>query len=271
MTIKKISEVFNVSRQTVIRAVKELYPTKVQKGKTTNLLKNEAVKVGELIRRVGSTKQIENLIETDKKTMSKRELEMFFGVSSATLTRRIKKLDIIMNKGKKKMFDKDEVEKIANDLYVNLPLAIKESIDETFKQPVSNDISQPVSNDISQNKRLDKLEVLVESLVEITKANLIQTQKLLENNNQVKQLPETPKMSVKEYCIANNISAYNVEQFLKDVGRVATRTSKDLNRSIKYENDGQYNIGKYDIDILKHSVEMVKIENDKKKSLSLFD
>lgn len=53
MTVKELSELFNVSDRTIRRVIQELYPDKLQKGKKTNLNKEEAVKIGEFVRKTG--------------------------------------------------------------------------------------------------------------------------------------------------------------------------------------------------------------------------
>jgi excisionase family DNA binding protein len=56
MTVKELSELLNVSRDTVERAVRELYPVKMTRGKSTILNKEECIKIGEIIRKPGYIK-----------------------------------------------------------------------------------------------------------------------------------------------------------------------------------------------------------------------
>ncbi len=53
MTVKELSTLFNVSVDTVQNVIKELYPNKMQKGKKTNLIKEECIYIGEKIRKKG--------------------------------------------------------------------------------------------------------------------------------------------------------------------------------------------------------------------------
>lgn len=53
MTVKEIAELFDVSESTVKRIIHETFPEKMQNGKRTTLTKEEAVMIGEKIRKRG--------------------------------------------------------------------------------------------------------------------------------------------------------------------------------------------------------------------------
>ncbi|HOV14774.1 MAG TPA: hypothetical protein PK771_10850, partial [Spirochaetota bacterium] len=70
-----------------------------------------------------------------------------------------------------------------------------------------------------------------------------------------------------EYCNLNNITDYNFNSFLIQVGKKCSKLSKELLRDISSKKEGEYPVSIYDVDIIKHCVEITKIENERKNML----
>jgi hypothetical protein len=60
MTVKELSNLFNVSDETIKRVIRELFPGKMQNGKKTNLNKKECFEIGEKVRKQGYVQPIQN-------------------------------------------------------------------------------------------------------------------------------------------------------------------------------------------------------------------
>jgi DNA-binding Lrp family transcriptional regulator len=156
MTIKEISEITNVSRSTVLRKIKDLFPEILESGKTTRMNKEQSVKLVENIKK-GFIQPIQN-----------------------------------------------EQELIQNEQVI---IQFTKALD-IFSKTMEN-----------IDKRLSNLE----------------NTKQLDNN--IKLLPETKKITAKEYAEKNNIKSYNQNSLLNLATRECTRLAKDLNRSIDYKNN----------------------------------
>jgi len=61
MTVKEMSQLFNVSEETVKRSIRDTYPDKMQNGKRTVLTKDEAILIGENIRKKGYIQPTQNV------------------------------------------------------------------------------------------------------------------------------------------------------------------------------------------------------------------
>jgi len=78
MTVKELSNLFNVSDETIKNAIRELYPDFMQKGKKTNLDKEKCIALGEIIRKKGYIQPTNNLPEpTNNLYVTKDELKIF--------------------------------------------------------------------------------------------------------------------------------------------------------------------------------------------------
>ena len=60
MTVKQMAEVAGVSKDTVLRKVKELYPERIKNGKATNLIQTEAVCVMKELRKKNFVEPLQN-------------------------------------------------------------------------------------------------------------------------------------------------------------------------------------------------------------------
>lgn len=204
---------------------------------------------------------------SQNETMTVKEISDLVGCSDQTVRRKIKELfPALLKYGKETILQKDEALLVVGELKAT----IKKQI-----QPRQN-VALPQQN--VADERLQRLENLVENLIKSiplivseTVSNTvkqIQSQSLLTNQNAPKQI-ETKKerMTVREYCNQNNITDYNFNSFLIQVGRKCTKISKELLRNISSKMEGEYPVSIYDVDIIKHCVEMVKIENERKNTL----
>ena len=72
MTIKQITDLTGLSKQTVINRIKNLYPAKIEHGKTTRLNKEEAIKVVNSLR-VEVSKNL--TVESKELTVKEQEIE----------------------------------------------------------------------------------------------------------------------------------------------------------------------------------------------------
>lgn len=60
MTLTELSNLLGVSKSTVLRGVKKIYPDKIKHGTTTFLNKKECIKIVEIIKKQGYVKLIQN-------------------------------------------------------------------------------------------------------------------------------------------------------------------------------------------------------------------
>lgn len=111
----------------------------------------------------------------------------------------------------------------------------------------------------------DDLKEFAKVIVQETMNNIIP---LLQNKSEPKQIEnKRDKLTAKEYCQKNKITDYNLNSFYIQVGRLCSKMSRELYRSVDYVKEGDYAVSKYDEDIIKHCVDIIKIENEKKNSL----
>lgn len=125
--------------------------------------------------------------------MTTKELADFFGKGRTTIFRAMKLCEIHSDKGVKKEFTKEEVEKIANVVFNKVPQAVKEAIEYTFGTS-PNETSQPVPN--GEVDRLARLEHIVEKLAE-TVAGMPSIMMQMAGKNQ-KQLPAVQELSQRD-------------------------------------------------------------------------
>jgi hypothetical protein len=119
------------------------------------------------------------------------------------------------------------------------------------------------SNNLTvENNRLDRLEQLVENLINAI-PNLINT-----TQQQPKLLIEKKeKYTVREYCEKQGFKLYSPLSFYIQVGRKASSLCKEILRPIEFKKENDYNVAIYDLDILAHCVDTVRFENESKKDL----
>jgi len=130
----------------------------------------------------------------------------------------------------------------------NNQINIQSIISETIKQTIPA-LTEMMTNMISENNK-----------------SIFETIKHI-SGNQTLQIEQTKQQTVKEYIIEHNIKTYNINNFLIRVGRLCTKVSRELCRSINYKPDGNYSVGCYDTDIIKHSVTIINLEDQKQKDL----
>jgi hypothetical protein len=183
--------------------------------------------------------------------MTTKELSLFFGKTRQTILNKAKELNYIIENGKEKIWSKEEVEGIANKLYKTLPLSIKESIDFTFNKLTG----KPIDN--LKGERVDRLESIVEKLIiQQSETNQILLKFI---SNQPKQIEnKVNKISVKDYLKNNNITSFNFNGLCIQAGKQAARLSKELHREIAFTNDGQFDVGLYDEDLMQTAVLIAK-------------
>jgi hypothetical protein len=183
-----------------------------------------------------------------------KEIADISGVSTETVTRKINELfpGFIKN-GKKTYLDKEK------------SIAVMESLRKIgFIEPLQNE-KVALQNEKVNNEILE-LKLLVENMIKSIPYIVSETVKAVTVNNQL-AFQQTKKYSVKEYCEMHGIKAYNQKQFQIQVGKIATSSSKNLQRSIEYKLEGDYPTGFYDEDILNHSIGMAKLNNNKQNNL----
>jgi DNA-binding Lrp family transcriptional regulator len=95
MTVKQIADLFGVSRDTVLRAIKEIFPDKIIPGKRTLLNKQECISVGEKIRKPGYIQPTQNA--TQNAYVTKDDLKAF---AKEIVSETIKQIMPIINQAK---------------------------------------------------------------------------------------------------------------------------------------------------------------------------
>jgi phage anti-repressor protein len=121
------------------------------------------------------------------------------------------------------------------------------------------------NNNLNNFVTKDDLKEFAKVIIQETMNNIIP---LLQNKSDPKQIKsKKDKITVKEYCEQNNIKDYNLISFYIQVGKKCSQMSRELYRSVEYKKEGEYSVARYDIDIIRHCVDMAKIENEKKRSL----
>lgn len=217
-------------------------------------------------------------INTDNgiETVSARELHNFLESKRDFPTwfkDRIEKYGFIEGQDFTTISGKSKIGRPSIEYYISLDMAKELSMVE------NNDKGRQARQYfIEVEKKVKNIEYVTKSeLKEIMNDQRLFLQALLEqqnnfmekmiNNNYQKQLPEPVKYTVKEYLKINNITAYNITAFRNSVGRIASSTARELNRSIQYVMEDDYSVGSYDEDILNHAVNIAKIKDSKQIDL----
>lgn len=89
------------------------------------------------------------------------------------------------------------------------------------------------------------------------------------NNNILLAPAEKEKISVVEYVKKNKIFLRSDEfgLFVKNVGRQCSDLSRQLQRTIQYKKEGNWNVGYYDVDIVKNCVENYILVKERNKTI----
>ena len=97
MTVKQMAEVAGVSKDTVLRKVKELYPERVKNGKATRLTQTEAVCVMKELRKKNFVEPLQNAEVATQNTkvsfLSEKDIAIISQIVSVTVSETIKALD----------------------------------------------------------------------------------------------------------------------------------------------------------------------------------
>jgi hypothetical protein len=109
MNVKEISDLFNVSGQTVRRVINEIYPSKIQKGKTTRLNKEEAIKIGERIRKTGYVQPQQNIEVPQQNVEVVKMFTAAINNLNATMQNMNKRIVELENRPKQLEYKKEEV------------------------------------------------------------------------------------------------------------------------------------------------------------------
>lgn len=129
----------------------------------------------------------------------------------------------------------------------------------TFKVSRNEDLTLSIIQDMIKQNQQFQLQMLSE-LKNIT--NTV-------NNNILLAPVEKEKISVVEYMKKNKININSVEfvSFIKNVGRQCSDLSRQLQRTISYKKEGQWNVGYYDIDIVKSCVENYLLVKERNRTI----
>lgn len=192
--------------------------------------------------------------------MTTKELSLFFGKTKQTVLSHAKKQGVIIENGKEKEWTKEEVEKVARSIYKSMPVIIKESIDSTFKKS----IGRPNENLTVEKSIKDIINAILVPIMkqqnefnnkmfdEMRAWRLQSTGKQIEN--------KTEQLTAREFFNRMNITVFNPEGFISELGKIATLESKNQGRAIQFDTkESQYPVGRYDIDILKHALSMMRV------------
>lgn len=97
MTVKQMAEVAGVSKDTVLRKVKELYPERVKNGKATRLTQTEAVCVMKELRKKNFVEPLQNAEVATQNAkvsfLSEKDIAIISQIVSVTVSETIKALD----------------------------------------------------------------------------------------------------------------------------------------------------------------------------------
>lgn len=97
MTVKQMADVAGVSKDTVLRKVKELYPDRIKNGKTTNLIQTEAICVMKELRKKNFVEPLQNAeVATQNakvSSLSEKDIAIISQIVSVTVSETIKALD----------------------------------------------------------------------------------------------------------------------------------------------------------------------------------
>jgi hypothetical protein len=184
-----------------------------------------------------------------QKTMTVKELSEFIGKSEDTIRRKARELGIAAENGKTLRLNRPNVEDIAVKLFKKLPVAVKNSINETFAihqgQPLVNAKVEYVT-------KSDLKDFARETITEIMKAII----PLIQSHAPVQQIGYTQDYySVMGYCNLKHlpITFSDMIRF----GREASKISREKGIEIRKIPDERYGeVGSYSIEILQKIFEV---------------
>jgi len=105
MTIKEISDLTNVSRSTVLRKIKELFPTIIENGKTVKLTKDQSISIVDGIKKTGFIQPIQNeKVPIQNEKVDKIELMFIEFMKQQTETNKIL-LSLVQNNNQPKQIE----------------------------------------------------------------------------------------------------------------------------------------------------------------------
>lgn len=97
MTVKEMAEVAGVSKDTVLRKIKEIYPERIKNGKATNLIQTEAVYVMKELRKKNFVEPLQNAEVATQNAkvsfLSEKDIAIISQIVSVTVSETIKALD----------------------------------------------------------------------------------------------------------------------------------------------------------------------------------
>ena len=175
--------------------------------------------------------------------MTVKQLSEFFGKSQQTIRNHSKKIGIFSNNGKTKNYTKEEVEKLSFSLYKIVPLAVKESIDLTFKkqkgEPLQN--LKVAQNDFLNGQNGQILEKMVDRLDKMQERQekfFLAVLDKLNLNQQPKAISNFSHMTVKGYLLKNGIK-FTLPEAIK-YGREITKICQNRKIPIKKAEDANF-------------------------------
>jgi len=188
--------------------------------------------------------------------MKIKEIANLTELSERTIQRKVKKMfpEIIQN-GINTDLNENQSIQLVNECRVKLGKQIKPR------------------QDVRQNVELVKsiLEPILKQQNEFNQAILTEIKNLKEDNKKQIEYKNNKiiinKITVKDFVEKNNIKCFNQMALLIQAGKQAARLSKELHREISFTNDGQFNVGLYDEDIMQTAVFNAKMAIEKENNL----